>query len=196
MEVGYYMGILDVWAAKVKKPGTMTEAPEYDTPVVMGSSIEVKISPVYREGKMYASNRVVRDVKLISGYEVEADVDQIVPAVRRMLMGRTQDGNKVDIIGGDNRPPEVAIGFALTLDDGSRELWWLYRGTFSELEVSAKTDGEKVEYQTPKVKGVFNRRLHDNRLAMVVNSKEAGAETAVKDWFDKVYKSPAAGVGP
>ena len=40
-EVGYFTGILDVYFAKMLTEDTSDSAPTYDTPVILGKSIEV-----------------------------------------------------------------------------------------------------------------------------------------------------------
>ena len=91
---------------------TSTTAPTYDTPKVLAKSIEVTVTPAYREGKMHASNATVRNVKRVDTYTVSLNVDKIPHAVLAKLLGRKEDSNGVQIIKGGNKPPYVAIGFA------------------------------------------------------------------------------------
>lgn len=187
--VGYFDGVLDIIFAVVETPGTSTAAPKYGTPEVMGHSMEVTITPVYKEGKVYASNALQRHKKVIDAYEVKVKVDQILNAARKKILARKVDKNNVQIISDKNDPPEVAIGFALTLDDGSKELWWLYRGKFSENEVTAKTQEDKFEYQHPTVSARFERRIHDHNLAAIVNTNDLGENSPVESgWFTQVYE--------
>lgn len=186
---GYYNGVLDIYVAVMDTPGTATAAPQYGTPEVMGHSMEVTITPVYKEGKVYASNALQRQKKVIDAYDVKLKVDQILGAVRKKILARNVDKNNVQIISDQNDPPEVAIGFALTLDDGSKELWWLYRGKFAENEVSAKTQEDKFEYQHPTASARFERRIHDSALAAIVNTEDLGAGSDVATgWFTQVYE--------
>lgn len=186
---GYYDGVLDLYVAVAKKPGTATAAPQYDTPEVMGHSMEVTITPVYKEGKVYASNALQRHKKVIDAYDVKLKLDQILSAVRQKILARKVDANGVQIVSDQNDPPEVAIGFALTLDDGSKELWWIYRGKFAESETSAKTQEDKFEYQHPTVSARFERRIHDRALAAIVETSTLAADSTVeKNWFTAVYE--------
>jgi len=182
---GYFYGILDLHFAEMTTEETSTTAPVYDDP----KSIEVTITPGYREGKLHASNATVRNEKRIDTYTVSANVDKIPPAVLAKLLGRKLDANGVQIIKGDNKPPKVALAFACTLDDGNKELWWLYKGTFSELTKTGKTDGESIEYQTPTIEGVFVRRMSDNALAATVETgSEDVSATVEANWFTEVYE--------
>ncbi len=187
--VGYYDGVLDVYCAVCTTEGTATAAPVYDDPELMGASMEVTITPVYKEGKVYASNAMQRHKKKIDAYDVKLKLDQIRAAMRDKIFGRVKDKNGVSIISDSNEAPEVAIGFAMTLDDGSKELWWIYRGKFAESDTSIKTQEDKIEYQHPTVSARFERRLHDHALAATVSTADLGANSAVETgWFTKVYE--------
>lgn len=190
---GYFYGILDLYFAEMTTEETSTTAPTYGTPEVLAKSIEVTITPGYREGKLHASNATVRNEKRVDTYTVSANVDKIPPAKLATLLGRKLDSNGVQIIKGDNKPAKVALGFACTLDDGNKELWWLYKGTFSELTKTGKTDGEAIEYQTPTVEGVFVRRMNDNALAATVETGSEGVSATVEgNWFTEVYEEVPA----
>ena len=195
---GYYYGILDVFYAEMTTEDTAAANAVYGDPVVLGKSIGVTITPAYREGKLHASNARVRDKKLIDSYGVKITADQIAPSVRNILLGRKIDGKGVQIIKGTNEPAKVAIAFARTLDDGSKELWWLYKGTFCEMTVDSKTDGDgNIEYQNPSIEGTFVRRIYDNNLAAVVNTNQDGIGADVESgWFTKVYEEAPATPAP
>lgn len=187
--IGYYDGVLDLYFALLQTEDTAAAAPTYDTPKVLAKSIEVTITPRYREGKLYASNAAVRNEKRIDGYDISFNVDQVPSDVRRTILGRKTDKKGVEVITGSQIPPYVAVGFAQTLDNNSKELWWLLKGKFAESEKSAKTRNENIEYQTPTITGSFDRRVFDDALATIVNSDDDGLEpTVVSGWFEKVYE--------
>lgn len=190
---GYFYGVLDLYYAEMTTQDTSTSAPVYGEPAVLAKSIEVTITPSYSEGKLYASNATVRNERRIDTYAVSCNVDKIPAGVIAKLMGREVDANGVQIIKGGNVPATVALGFACTLDDGNKELWWLYKGTFSELAKTAQTDGESREYQTPTIEGTFVRRMNDDALAAVVETGVEGVGASVESgWFTKVYETSAA----
>lgn len=189
---GYFYGVLDVYYATMTTEDTATSAPVYDTPKVLAKSIELTITPAYREGTLHASNATVRNVRRIDTYGVSLNVDKIPQAALAELLGRTVDSSGVQIIKGSNQPPHVAIGFACTLDDGSKELWWLYKGTFSEPTKTARTDADAIEYQTPTIEGTFVRRMNDDALAAIVDTaNEDIGEDVESGWFTEVYETAA-----
>ena len=88
---GYYTGVLDIYYALITKPETATTKPVYAAPAVMGKTIEVTITPNYKEGSVYASNVATRNEKRVDSYTVSVNVDKLSYAVRKALLGRTQD---------------------------------------------------------------------------------------------------------
>ena len=193
---GYFTGIMDVYYAAFATAAvdTVTTKPTYDTPAVLAKSIEVTIVPTYKEGKLYASNAIVRNTKQVDSYTVSMSVDKIEQSVLMKLLGRTEDSNKVQKIKGSDRPINVAIGLAYTMDDGEKELWWLYKGSFWEPTKAGKTEAGGIEYQTPSIEGVFLRRINDDQLAAVADTSLATLGADVEDdWFTAVYETP---VGP
>lgn len=194
---GYFTGILDLYYAPMTTEDTSSAAPVYDTPKVLAKSIEVTITPTYREGKLHASNATVRNQKRIDTYTVSLHVDKVPYDVTSEILGRSVDGNGVQIIKGGNTPPNLALGFACTLDDGSKELWWLYKGTFSEISKSASTEADAIEYQTPTIEGTFVRRMNDDALAATVETSAEGIGADVEtSWFTTVYEEEPVTEGP
>lgn len=191
-KVGYYEGVLDLYFAIMKGEDTAAAAPTYDTPKVLAKSIEVTITPRYREGSLYASNAAVRREKRIDGYDVSMNVDQVVAAIRQEITGRQIDAKGVQIIKGTQEAPYLALGFAQTKDNNGKELWWLYKGKFAEGEKAAKTRGENIEYQTPTLTAQFDRRIFDDALAAIADSDTPGLEDVIKNWFTAVYEAAAA----
>lgn len=186
--VGYYEGVLDVYYAKMTAEDTATTAPTYGTPAILGKSISVQITPRYIEGSLYASNVRVRNEHRLDGYDVSINLDQVANGPRRDVLGRTADAKGVEVLTGDTKAPYVAIGFARTKDNGSKELWWIYKGKFTEATAEAATRGDSIEYQTPTLEGSFDRRMNDNALAAILDTESEDADaTTISGWFSAVY---------
>lgn len=187
---GYFYGVLDIYYALMETDDSPAAAPTYDEYKVMGKTIQATITPNYKEGKVYASNVATRQEKRVDTYTVSLNLDKIPYAVRQELLGRFQDDNHVQIIKGGQVAPWVAIAFALTLDDGSEELWTLYKGKFSEPTQSAQTDSDSMNYQHPTIEATFVRREWDNALAAVAATADASVPATVRaDWFEEVYEA-------
>lgn len=191
---GYYYGILDIYYALMTEEDTLTTAPAYGTMKSMGKTIEATITPQYKEGKVYASNVATRSERRVDSYQVSLNLDKIPYAVRQELLGRTVDSNGVQVIKGSQMAPNVAIAFALTLDDDSKELWVLYKGKFSELAQTGHTDSDTMTYQHPTLEATFIRRQDNDVLASVAATADgAGVDPAVEgSWFTQVYEPVVA----
>ena len=190
VEAGYFTGILDVYFAKMNTPDTADAAPTYGTPFVLGKSIEVTVTPQYREGSLYASNRLVRAKRVIDRYDIKFNADVISPDNAAIIFNRTVDDNGVQILDGDADPVWGAVGLCRTKDNGEKEYWWLYRAKFTEPTISGKTDADKIEYQTPTIEGRCERRIHDNRIGVVADSEDADiAAATLSSWFTEVYEA-------
>jgi hypothetical protein len=82
------------------------------------------------------------------------------------------------------------IAFALTLDDGSKELWTLYKGKFSEHAQTGHTDSDSMTYQHPTIEGTFVRREYDNALGAVAATADENVMATVEaGWFEQVYEA-------
>ena len=189
---GYFYGILDIYFALMATSDSSAVRPTYNAYQVMGKTIEATITPQYKEGNVYASNVATRSERRVDRYTVSLNLDKIPYAVRQVLLGRYQDSNGVQIIKGGQAAPFVAIAFALTLDDGSKELWTLYKGKFAEPTQTGHTDSDTMTYQHPTIEATFVRREFDDSLAAIVaTSDNSVPQTVITDWFQQVYE-PAA----
>ena len=175
---GYFTGILDIMVALMATADSPSHRPTYDPFEVLGKTIEATITPNYKEGKVYASNVTTRNEKRVDSYTVSLNLDKIPYAMREKVLGRLKDSNGVQILTGDQIAPNVAIAFALTLDDGSKE---------------GHTDSDTMTYQHPTIEGTFVRREYDNALGAVAATADEGVmETVEAGWFTQVYEKVTA----
>lgn len=196
-EQGYFYGLLDLYASEMTVEDNANTPPVYDNPFLVGKGIEVSITPNYREGKQYAGNAQTRNKKLIDSYGVKITPDAIPPAVMMKLLPRIADGNGVQLINGSAAQRILALAFICTLDDGNKEYWWMYKGSFAEIAKTAKTDADKLEYQTPTLEGTFIRRINDNNLAAVADSSDTSIPASVfEGWLTRVYEPQAEAANP
>ena len=191
-EEGYFYGVLDVYFAVMATEDSAAAAPTYGAYQVLGKTIEVQITPNYKEGKVFASNIATRNEKRVESYTVSCNMDKIPYDKLKTVLGRYQDGNGVQIIKGNQGAPFVAIAFALTLDDGSKELWTLYKGKFSEPSQTGHTDSDSMTYQHPTIEATFLRREYDDALAAIAATADESVLPAVAtNWFNQVYEASA-----
>lgn len=191
---GYFSGTVDIYYATFATEDGRGAAPTYSTPILLGKSVEVSITPTYKEGQKYASNSKVRNIKNLDSYEVEITPDAISMADRAAILGREVDSNGVHILNGSSNVPYIALGFGFTDDQGNEELWWLYKGKFGEIEASGSTQEDSIEWTDTVLSGIFDRRIYDDQIGAVVNTGEMadGKTMTPAKWFGKVYEKGAS----
>lgn len=190
---GYFSGVLDMHYALMNGEDSPSKRPTYGDMKTMSKTIEVTITPNYKEGKVYASNVATRNERRVDSYTVSVNADKLPYQVRKELLGRESDANGVQIVKGNQVAPYVACAFALTLDDESEELWVLYKGKFSEPSQTGHTDSDSTTYQHPTIEGTFVRREYDNALAAIAATADENVmETVRASWFDHVYEAVAS----
>lgn len=186
-EIAYYEGIADMYAAEMIKEETPTTPPEYGPVQLLGIGVNYKIAPKYTEGTLPGGNRNLREKKRLTGYEVELGVDRIRVPVLDAMSGNVRDGNGVTQVGGKDAP-FMALLFAVPLDDGTKELWALYKGKITAPDKELKTRDGKYEWATPTAKGSFGLRNDIDLPAVTCETGDENVSEAVKTaWFDHVY---------
>lgn len=190
---GYFTGVLDMYYAVMTQEDNAQSAPVYGAMKVLASTIEVTITPKYKEGKVNASNVVKRNERRVDSYDVKMNADKIPFAVRKELLGRAVDANGVQVIYGSQKAPYVAIAFAQTLDNDEQENWVMYKGKFAEGETVAHTEEDgAITYQHPTIEGTFVRRAYDNALAAIASTEDESVDESVfTHWFSQVYEPDA-----
>ena len=188
---GYYEGVTDVYYALMTTEDGPNTAPVYGDPVCAAKTIEIQVAPNYLEKKVYASNVATRRESRVETYTVTLNADQVIPSVRKVLLGREAGADGVELIKGVNKAPYVAILFAITLDDDTKEYWCLYKGKFQEPSNTHHTKNDGDSYQHPSLVATFVRLENNDALAAVA-SEAGGSSAANETWFNAVYQPSAA----
>ena len=184
---GYFTGVLDLYWAEMTTEDTATTAPVYGTPAVLGRTIEVTITPVTKEGKVYASNVATRNEDRIVGYDLSINPDAIDAETLATILGRATESG-VQLVKSGQTAPWVAIGFAATRDDDTKEYWVMYKGRFSEPTNTHQTRNDGDSYQHPTIQATFVRLENNDALAAVASDHETASATAIASWFTEVYQ--------
>lgn len=132
--------------------------------------------------KAYGDN-VVAEMAVANGtIEVEAGFHKLPLEDRVALFGLEKSESGVVAVGNDT-PPYVAVMFAKTMEDGSREYVGLPKGlfTFPELEGNTKEDG--VEFSSDSTTAEFMQapvKGFETEKSMLTGHDEKGS-TVMKD---------------
>ena len=187
---GYYEGVTDVYYALMTSPDLMNADPEYGTPKVAGKSIEISVTPNYKENKVYASNVATRREQVVDSYSVQLNLDQIIPERRAELLGRLTGDDGVEVVTGKRIAPLVAILYAATLDDGTQEYRTLYKGRFGEPTNTHHTRNDGDSYQHPVITGVFTPLDGSGLLSSVRGGEYVEGQNLLDGRTDIGYLNP------
>ena len=115
---------------------------------------EISVSKDQDIEKAYGDNQVAEMAVANGTIEVEAGFHKLPLEDRVKLFGLEKSEDGIVSVGNDT-PPYVAVMFAKTMEDGSREYVGLPKGlfTFPELEGSTKEDG--VEFSSDSTTAEF-----------------------------------------
>lgn len=110
---------------------------------------------------------------------------------QKLLGWETVEG--LTATGSDDNPPYVAVIFAKTYEDGSREYVGLPKGIFTRPNVTGGTKGESTEFSTEEIVAQFMDRTIEGfeKAKSVVFAEDEKGETTNRDaLFMKIFGKP------
>lgn len=115
---------------------------------------------------------------------------------QRLLGWETEDG--LTAAGSEDNPPYVAVIFAKTYGDGSREYVGLPKGIFTRPNITGATKGENVEFSSEEIAAQFMDRKVDgfDKEKSVIFAQDKKGETKNRDaLFLKIFGKPHPDAG-
>lgn len=155
----------------------------------------VKISPKVNTGELYGDNQLLETAAAVGAIEVEIDVADLTLEQRSELLGYIYQ-NGVLTENKDFNPPYIAFGFEAPKSNGGTRMKWLTKGKVEPLEEESKTQEDKVEFQTQKIKIKFMPRINDGVSTYTADTDIDGAPTEAEFFsteFLKTGKKPVIG---
>lgn len=110
---------------------------------------------------------------------------------QKLLGWETVDG--LTAAGSEDNPPYVAVIFAKTYEDGSREYVGLPKGMFTRPNITGATKGEGVEFSTEEIVAQFMDRKVEGftKEKSVIFAQDKKGETTNRDaLFMKIFGLP------
>lgn len=189
MSEGVTIGVRNPYIAIMNNPDV--DEKDYAIPVKLAKAVSLKLSPKVNSATLYADDGPAETASVIGEIDVELELDKITTDKQALILGNKIDSNGVLISSTDDTPPYLALGFQISTT-GMNKYTWLYKGKFEQMDEDVKTQGEKIDYQTPKAKATFLKRAVDNRWKASVVAGNAGVTQATIDnWFKAVYEGTA-----
>lgn len=148
----------------------------------------IKISPKTNTGELYGDDQLLDSAVAIGAIEVEIDVSELTLEERADILGYTY-ANGILTETKDFNPPFIAFGFEAPKSNGGTRMKWLLKGKAEPLEEEGKTQEDKVEFQTQKVKIKFMPRVNDGKSAYTADTDLEGAPTETQFFATEFLKT-------
>jgi phi13 family phage major tail protein len=184
MSQGIQVGLRDLHYALLTKDDTTGVT--YETPMHMAGAILAKITAKSNTETLYADDGPAETAVALGEIEVELETKDLSLSDQAALLGHTLE-NGVLLRSAHDLPPYVALGFRSRKSNGKYRYVWIYKGRFELPEQEFKTQEDKPEFQTPKIKATFIKREFDDLWQAMGDEDETGF-TAGATWFHEVYQ--------
>ncbi|KRM95333.1 major tail protein [Loigolactobacillus rennini] len=115
---------------------------------------EISVSKEQELEEAHGDDQVAEIAVANGTIEVEAGFHKLPLEDRIALFGLETSEDGLVAVGNDT-PPYVAVMFAKTMEDGSREYVGLPKGIFTFSEIEGKTKEDSVEFSSDSSKGKF-----------------------------------------
>lgn len=182
------IGLKDLNYSKLTKDDSSGST--YDTVKKIVGAISAGIKPKTSSETLYADDGPSDTISSLGEIEVEFEAADIPLAVQADLLGH-KIKNGVLTKNASDIAPYVAVGFRSLKSNGKYRYVWLLKGRFELVEEKYETKGDKVKFQTPKIKGTFIKTESTGDWQHTGDEDEEGWTDATGvSWFKEVYKPP------
>lgn len=141
----------------------------------------IKITPKVASGTLYGDNSLMKSVSEVTEVDVEIDITELNLETRSDLLGYEFE-NGVLKEGKNKKNKEIAFGLEAPTSNDETRMIWLTKGVMEPLEEEAKTQEDKVEFQTQKVKFKFMPRVSDGLFKLTSDTGLEGSPT-IEEFF-------------
>lgn len=186
--MGTIIGLRDLhYAILVEDTST---AVSYETPVKIAGAVQANINPNPSMETLFADDGPSETAATLGQIELEIVAKDFPIEVQAALLGHSVVGG-VMIRKSTDVPPWVAIGFKSLKSNGFYRYVWLLKGKFQVPEQNHETKGDRVNFQTPTLRGVFVRRDFDDAWQKQTDEDYVDYVPAIgTNWFLDVQGSP------
>ncbi|OMC87464.1 hypothetical protein BK128_08540 [Viridibacillus sp. FSL H7-0596] len=185
---GVLIGLKDLFFA----PEKVGAENGFEKPYRIAKAMEAKVAPKTSNAVLYADDGAAESASAEGETEIELGIDALSNDVYAKLLGKQViNGGVIDTTA--DVAPNGALLFRALKSNGKYRYFVFYKGNFQLPEEEYKTKGESIEYNTPKIKGVF---VHSDTILdakgngikrYIVDEDDTGADAAViAKWFDEV----------
>lgn len=158
----------------------------YGVPVRVVGAITANINPNASDDTLFADNGPMESSSTLGKIELELGCADFPLEIQAELLGHEMVGGML-VRKATDSAPFVAVGGRSLKSNGKYRYFWLLKGKMSEPEQKRETKKDKVEYQTPTLKGSFLKRDNDELWIVEYDEDCADFDQSIVDaWFTKV----------
>jgi phi13 family phage major tail protein len=165
----------------------------YSSGQQLARGVSVEASPESSDSNNFYVNNIIGEslAGAFTGGQVTLTVDGLLQASEKLIQGLpTADEDGLIHYNDDQQKPFCGIGFIVRYMSGGVTYYTpviFPKGTFNQIEMSAETQGEEVDFQTQEL--VFNIMKddtikHDWKILGGELATEAAAEAIIKDFLN------------
>lgn len=158
----------------------------YTTPQRIVGAVSANVNPNSSVDTLFADNGPMDTASSLGKIDLELGAAEFTNAVQATILGHTYI-NGMLVRKGNDIAPWVAIGGRCLKSNGAYRYFWLVKGKMQDPEAKHETKSDKVNFQTPTLKGSFVRRDCDDFWIVEYDTDSAEFLQSVVDlWFTKV----------
>jgi len=181
------VGLRDLYYAPITEGAGGVET--YGAPVRLAKAISVDMSVETAEAFLFADDSVDEAERQFVKGTIKMNINDLTPNISAVLLGQTQDKDKVVYAGEEDDPPYVALGFRAKKTKGLYKYIWLYKVKFAIPSEKYQTKDDKLNFQTPEIEGTFIKRDDGLWKSDHVALPE---DTVAQTWFTAVREPNVA----
>lgn len=171
---------------------------EYDKEIKkLPGARSVKVASKVNTGELYGDDQLLETASAIGAIDVEIDIADLILEQQGDLLGYKYE-NGVLIEDRNFNPPYIAFGFVAPKSNGGERMLWMTKGKMEPVDEEAKTQNDKIDFQTQKAKFKFMPRVNDgiHKLKVDTDIKDAPTEEEffTTDFLKAGKKAAKAGV--
>lgn len=157
----------------------------FSTPVHVPKLMNVKKNPKAETEKLYADNGTAESYTKTSENDIEIEVTEMTYDLRAIFNGHKHLHGAL-IKNTSDQGNYLAVGYRAKKSNGKYRYYWLQKVKFEPIPEEAETEGDKIKFQTLKIKGsAIGDEAGDYEVTMDEDGEES-IPSIIENWFASV----------
>lgn len=155
----------------------------YDDVKSLAGVKSIQLTPTVANGEDFNNGAKDFTMSKITGYEMSVETSKIPVDVRAELLGHTINSNGVLVVGANDQPINIAVGYEIENDENRRELVWLLKGKMQPYGQTINQSEKDIKVASDSSKFVFVVREHDGNFQAVGDTSLSTFTSAIAETF-------------